>query len=231
MGADRLTMDSASSSDYCWMLLIRHGATANNDAVPPRLQGARSDPPLSHAGIRQADRLAEFLARLPIRDVFASPLLRARQTADRIAQTHCKTTTIVEQLREIDCGQWEGLTWDDVEQRWPDHYRNFVANPGEVPYLGGESLSDVERRVVPALGRLADDHRGRMIVVVAHNMVNRCFLAHHLHTPLADYRKIVQENGGINLIRCGGDYVRIVTINSLWHLADFHGFGPAPKMQ
>ncbi len=219
-------MNPTTETDYCWMLLIRHGATANNDAVPPRLQGARSDPPLSETGMLQADRLADFLARLPIREVFASPLLRARQTADRVAEIHCTTTQTVEQLHEIDCGQWEGLTWDDVERRWPEHYRNFVANPVEVPYLGGESLADVERRVVPALRRLADDCRGKMIAVVAHNMVNRCFLAHHLHVPLADYRKIVQENGGINLIRWSGDSVRIVTINSLWHLSDYYGFGP-----
>lgn len=226
--ADQIAMPDASS-DYCWMLLIRHGATANNDAVPPRLQGARSDPPLSDAGMRQADRLADFLARLPIREVFSSPLLRARQTAECIARVHCKTTSVVEQLHEIDCGRWEGLTWDDVERQWPEHYRDFVADPVHVPYLGGENLLDVERRVAPALRRLADDHRGKMIVVVAHNMVNRCYLAHHLRTPLADYRKIVQENGGINLIRCSGDAVRIVMINSLWHLADFHGFGPPHK--
>lgn len=219
-------MTSPTASEYCWILLIRHGATPNNDAVPPRLQGARSDPPLSAMGLRQADRLASFLARMPICEVFSSPLLRARQTAERIAQPHCKTIRVVEELHEIDCGQWEGLTWDDVEQGWPEQYRSFAANPVQVPYLGGENLADVERRVVPALRRLADEHLGKMLVVVAHNMVNRCFLAHHLRTPLADYRKIVQENGGINLIRCRGDSVRIVTINSLWHLADFHGFGP-----
>ncbi len=219
-------MDSLVPPNYCWVLLIRHGATPNNDAVPPRLQGARSDPPLSDTGIHQADRLADFLARLPIREVFSSPLLRARQTAERIALVHRKTTSVVEGLHEIDCGQWEGLTWNDVEKGWPEHYRDFVADPVQVPYLGGENLSDVERRVVPALRHLADEHMGKMIVVVAHNMVNRCFLAHHLRTPLADYRRIVQENGGINLIRCHGDSTRIVTINSLWHLADFHGFGP-----
>lgn len=219
-------MSEHLGTEYCWMLLIRHGATANNDAVPPRLQGAGSDPPLSEKGMVQARRLADFLARWPIRAVYASPLRRAAETAQHIAEVHWRTVELVDDLREIDCGRWEGMTWNDVERQWPEYFRRFSEDPEHVAYLDGENLTDVARRVVPALNRLAAENRGRMIAVVAHNMVNRCFLAHHLGVALTDYRRIVQENGGINLIRFADGTVRIVSINSLWHLADHYGFGP-----
>jgi broad specificity phosphatase PhoE len=201
-----------------WLYLLRHGATLNNEAVPPRIQGCRSDPPLCEAGREQARRAAGFLAGMRIDAVYASPLLRARQTAEAIAAAHELPVDTVAGLTEIDCGQWEGLTWAEVEHRDPAAFQAFAADPVNQPYLGGEDLHSMQQRVVPVIERLMADHAGRSIAVVAHNMVNRCYLAHLLHVPLPRYRSITQDNGGINVLRSTDGHVRAVTINSVWHL-------------
>lgn len=211
-------MPPCPAPDTCWLYLIRHGATANNDADPPRIQGCRSDAPLSATGEDQARHTAAFLADLRLDAVYSSPLLRARQTAEAIAAPHGLRVEIHQGLIEIDCGEWECLTWAEVESRNPDEYRAFTTNPVDTCYFGGENLRTMQQRVVPVIDGLLRENLGRMIAAVAHNMVNRCYLAHLLRVPLADYRRITQDNCGITVLRYKDGDVRALTINSIWHL-------------
>ena len=211
-------MSPCPAPDTCWLYLLRHGATANNDADPPRIQGCRSDTPLSSTGEEQAQRAAAFLADYQLDVVYSSPLLRARRTAEFIAAPHGLTVVAEPGLTEIDCGVWECLTWAEVEARNPAEYRAFSDNPIDACYLGGENLRTTQQRVVPVIDRLLQENVGRTVVAVAHNMVNRCYLAHLLRIPLADYRRITQDNCGITVLRYKAGDIRAVTINSLWHL-------------
>ncbi|GAB6165548.1 alpha-ribazole phosphatase [Thermostilla marina] len=200
------------------MLLVRHAATANNRAKPPRLQGRRTDPALSLEGQEQASRTGRFLESLPISQVFSSPLLRARQTAEAIAGPHDLPVEVVPAITEVDVGIWEGMSWEDVEAQYPEAYRAFMSNAAEHPYLEGETMASVRERVVPAFSALAEQHRGKCIVVVAHNVVNRVYLAHLLDIPIYRYRTIPQDNCGINILRAREDRIRPVTINAVFHL-------------
>jgi broad specificity phosphatase PhoE len=211
-------MPPCPAPDTCWLYLLRHGATANNEADPPRIQGSRSDVPLSPRGEDQARRAAEFLSACRLDAVYSSPLLRARRTAEVVAARHGLTVERNDGLTEIDCGEWEGLTWAEVEARHPDEFRAFAADPVETCYLGGENLRTIQQRVAPLIERLLRQNLGRTVAAVAHNMVNRCYLAHLLHVPLADYRRITQDNCGITVFRYRQSEARAVTINSVWHL-------------
>ena len=79
-------------------------------------------------------------------------------------------------------------------------------------------MGEVQRRIVPALDDLLKKHPGQSIVVVSHNVVNRCYLAHLLGLPLARGRSIAQENCGANVIRRRGEKTSLVTLNSAFHL-------------
>jgi broad specificity phosphatase PhoE len=204
----------------CLLYLIRHGSTANNEATPPRLQGRRADPGLSALGRAQALRTARWLAAQGLDAVYSSPLLRARQTADEIAKALRLTVELVDDLIEVDVGRWEGLAWEDVAQRDPEAYRLFKSDASLHPYLGGENLSVVQARVLPALARLMQANLGRRVAVVAHNVVNRAYLTHLLDIPLRSYRGIPQEPCGVNLIRCTQGEPKLVTINAVWHLME-----------
>lgn len=207
-------------NDTCWLYLIRHGATANNEARPHRLQGQRTDPPLTTLGQDQAARTGRFLAEISFDAFYSSPLRRAVQTAQAIAEPHGLQVTPVEELNEVDVGQWEGWGWDKVEQETPEAYRAFLEDPSIHPYHGGETATDVLRRSDPALRALGERHLGQTIGVVAHNVVNRTFIANLLDIPLKRFAKLPQDNCAVNLIRFQPDKVRLVTLNAIMHLKE-----------
>jgi broad specificity phosphatase PhoE len=150
--------------------------------------------------------------------VYSSPLLRARETAEEIAGLHGLTVQVVDDLIEVDVGNWEGRSWDEIQQTDPETYQRFMTDAGVHPYLGGENLGTIQARVVPAFGRLLAENLGRVIVAVAHNVVNRSYLAHLLDVPLAKYRLVPQDNCGVSLLRYRDDRVKLVTINAVSHL-------------
>ncbi len=100
----------------CLAFLVRHAATLNNLASPPRIQGSGEDLALSPEGRAQAAHTARFLADQPMTAAFASPLQRALETATIIAQPHAVTPTPVTALREVDVGRWEGRSWVEIER-------------------------------------------------------------------------------------------------------------------
>jgi len=206
--------------ETCWLYLVRHGATDNNRANPPRLQGRRTDPPLSVEGREQARQTGTFLAARPLDAVYSSPLLRARQTAEAIAEARGLSVQIVEEFVEVDVGAWEGRSWEEIQQTDPQAYEAFMADATKNPYLGGETLQTVLDRALPAFQRLAAGNLGRQVAVVAHNVVNRAYLAHLMGVPVARYRSIPQDNCGLNLLRYRKDRVKVVTINGCFHLAE-----------
>ena len=206
--------------DACLLYLIRHGATANNAMKPPRLQGCRTDPELSKPGRAEAARTARWLADKKLDAVYSSPLLRARQTADEIARPRGLCARVVDDLVEVDVGRWEGLAWEDIERRDPEAYRLFMSDAAVHPYLGGENLSVVQSRVIPAMAALMEENPGRHVAVVAHNVVNRAYLTHLMGIPLRGYRSIPQENCGVNLIHYARGAAKLLTVNSVRHLLE-----------
>ena len=210
----------APTSDTSVMYLVRHAATANNLARPPVLQGQHVDEPLSDSGRAQARRTGELLAGVTLNAVFSSPLRRARETAEAIARHHGLTPHDIPELKEVHVGAWEGLAWEHIERQYPEDYRRFREQPEQHGYVGGETLVDVRERVVPALAGLLERHLGHNIAVVGHSVVNRVFLANVLGLPLAAGRRVSQDNCGLSVVRQRGGKLKIVTLNTLFHLSD-----------
>ena len=211
-------MSRAADSDGTWLYLLRHGATAANERVPYILQGHAIDLPLSAVGADQARALAGFLRQFPIRRVFSSHMVRARQTAEAVASELGVVAEVAGDLQECDVGAWEGLDWETIRQCYPEEHARFVANPAEVPYLGGESYGDVLRRARPVIHRLLKECAGQSIAVVAHNVVNRTILADLMGLDLRLAPKIAQGNGCITLIRRRDGRTELVTLNALFHV-------------
>ncbi len=206
------------SKDSCMLYLVRHGATDNNLAKPPLLQGCGANPDLSAEGYRQAARTAAQLAHLPICAVYSSPLRRAMQTGTTIAELHAVPCQSVHELIEVDVGHWQDRHWEEIEKKEPEAYGNFIRNPESHPYAGGENFSDVTRRTLPVFNRLLEMHLGQSIVVIGHNVVNRVFLAHVASIPLSKSRAIRQANCGINIIRRQNKKNQLITLNATFHL-------------
>lgn len=151
------------------IIAIRHGETSWN--VDSRIQGQR-DIGLNDTGRWQARRVGEALADEEITAVYSSDLGRAHQTAQEIAETTGVPVVPNEGLRERGFGSFEGLTFDEIHQTWPDHAQNWRRRiPDWQPPEGGESLLELRERVRRTMEELAARHPGEQIVIVAHGGV------------------------------------------------------------
>jgi broad specificity phosphatase PhoE len=200
------------------MYLLRHGATEANLAKPARLQGRRFDPPLARFGIRQAELTRDFLAVRPMDRCFCSPLERAVETATIIAAPHGLSAQPLDDLIECDVGDWEGLDWQTIRQRDPEAFHRFMENPAQFGYPGGESFADVHKRASRCLERLLAEHEGQSILVVAHHVVNRTYLAGLLGMGPNQARQVTLENCGISVVTREGAKTTVSTLNAAFHL-------------
>ncbi|HEY3117346.1 MAG TPA: histidine phosphatase family protein [Chloroflexota bacterium] len=127
------------------VILVRHGATEWNESG--RLQG-HGDVPLSSLGQQQAQQLAKRLQREPITSAFASDLMRARQTAETILAGRDLPLRISRRLREMAFGAWEGLTSEEIEKGFTTEWHRWIGDPLRIAPPGGESLTQLRRRVL-----------------------------------------------------------------------------------
>jgi alpha-ribazole phosphatase len=158
-----------------------------------------SDPPLSPQGITQARELADTLWFVPFTAAYSSDLKRAKRTAEIIlAGIGLQVHTDVH-LRELDAGQWEGLTEKEVEQKYPEQAADRKKDPVDFRFPGGESYRDLSDEVVPLFERILSDSTGD-VLIVAHKGVNRVILCHCLGWPLEKLYDIPQDYGCVNRI-------------------------------
>ncbi|ALC23515.1 bifunctional RNase H/acid phosphatase [Streptomyces pristinaespiralis] len=149
-------------------VMLRHGETVLTPEK--RFSGSGgSDPALSAVGRRQADAVAAALAeRGTIQAIVSSPLRRCRETADAVASRLGLPVSVEEGLRETDFAAWEGLTYAEVRERYPDDLEAWLASPKAAPTGGGESFATVARRVAATRDKLLALHQGRTVLLVTH---------------------------------------------------------------
>jgi ribonuclease H / adenosylcobalamin/alpha-ribazole phosphatase len=162
-------------------VLLRHGQTLMS--VQQRYAG-RSDAPLTDAGVQQAAAAAKRLASAGLGVIVTSPLLRAVQTAQEAATVTGAAVVTDDGFRETDFGAWEGLTFAEVQERWPAELTAWLADP-EVAPPAGESLTDVSTRVTAALHRVLADRAGQQVLIVSHVTPIKTLVAAALLAPPA----------------------------------------------
>jgi alpha-ribazole phosphatase len=153
-------------------LFIRHAETE----MAGRFCG-HSDPELNDQGRMQLTVLAQLLSSEPIDAVYSSDLRRASSTAQAIAAARAIPQVLRPALREIDFGQWEGLSWQEIVQKDPDHARKWIADYPHLPAPSGESFQAFEARVLREVNHLLCGNDGP-IAVVTHGGVLRVVLRH-----------------------------------------------------
>ncbi len=193
-------------------VLLRHGETALS--VERRFAG-RGDIPLTETGLAQAAAAATWLAaRGGIDVIVTSPLQRARQTAQAVATATGAPLEVEDDLAETDFGKWEGMTFAEVQARWPEELSGWLASTDVAP-PGGESFAAVTRRVVAALNRLLAAHEGKTLVLVSHvtpikTLACRAMLAppaamYRIHLDVASLCEIDWFSDGPAVIRSLND--------------------------
>jgi len=187
------------------LLLLRHTHTEWSETG---LYQGQSDPPLSRAGIERAEGLASELAPIlaaPV-TILTSPLARARMTADLLTVHSNKPVTIDERLTELDYGAWEGHSQETVKLRWPDMLRQWKRTPDTVCFPSGGSLQQVQGRLRSLVRDIAS--LPQPVLAVTHDGLIRVALLEAMGLPLAAFRSVKTEPGGLTrLLRSSGNLV------------------------
>jgi broad specificity phosphatase PhoE len=198
------------------IILVRHGHV---EGISPERFRGRADLALTPEGLRQAEATARRIeTSWSPAALYASPLSRCRTTAEVIGRPFGLTPTLVPGLMDIDYGQWQGLTPDEVRRKWPETLDTWYRAPHWAAVPGGESLQDVLARTVAALRDVIGRHPTDTVAVVGHDSVNRVILLHALDLPLSRYRRLGQDPCAINEIDFSADEFTVRSVNGTWHL-------------
>lgn len=207
------------------LYLIRHGQTMWN--VDGRIQG-KTDIPLNDTGLCQADLLSAAMEERvvengPVTAVFSSPLKRAEQTATIVAARISLPVISVKELKEVDFGLWEGLTWDMIHRRYQEDFAVWDRNPTEGTPTGGEDREGCKARCRKGMEYILDHSRGD-IMIVAHGGI-LVFVVDYLLRAQTQKNEIIVRNASITTV----EYDRETGIGELLYLNDISHLAAVPE--
>ncbi|HBC94438.1 MAG TPA: alpha-ribazole phosphatase [Pelotomaculum sp.] len=176
--------------------LTRHGEISNNGEK--RYIG-QIDLTLNDNGWKQAACLRDALARVPLGTVICSDLIRSVATAGIICEKHALKPVVRKELREIDMGLWDGLTFQEVRRSYSGEFEKRGADILNYKPPGGESFAQCAGRVMPVLDAIVKAARGN-ILIVGHAGINRIIISRALGLPLEYMFRIKQDYGCLNIL-------------------------------
>ena len=195
--------------------LVRHGQTAWNKA---RIFRGRRDVRLNEQGRREAARSAQALRDVNFKCLYASPLSRARETAEIIAAGRDLEIIPDSAFTDIDYGEWTEY-WDvEARRKFGDQYKLWEDSPHLMKFPGGESLEDVRRRSVSRLMGLAEQHAGEIIGVVSHRAVLKVLLCEAKGLDNSHFWKVPLDTCAISILDYAAGRLRVVAENDVAHV-------------
>jgi len=198
------------------IILVRHGETEWNRIE--RFRGS-ADIPLNENGLRQAELLARRIAaEWKLTAVYTSPLSRAIRTGEIIARPLNLQVKVHPGLSDVNYGEWQGLTPEEVRIRWPELYERWSTIPQNLIFPGGESFDERQRLGVEAIKEISEKHPGETLVAVGHTVINRLIILGLLGLDMSYFWRIRQDNCSLNVIEKKGEGFICVTLNETGHL-------------
>jgi alpha-ribazole phosphatase len=192
------------------LLLVRHAEA--EESARGRCYGSL-DVGLSARGRSQCAAVAQAFASEHVVAVVASPRVRAVETADSIAKPHGLHVRIEPDLRELDFGELEGRTYDEIAASLPELYAAWMTTPTEVRFPGGESYADLHARSDAAVSALRRAHDGQTVVAVTHGGVVRAVLHSVLGFPPERIFRLAVDPASVTTIEWLGEEPIVRCVN------------------
>lgn len=189
--------------------LVRHGQVEGHEK---KRYNGQANVPLTPIGLEQSARVCDCLKEIPLAAIYCSDLDRSRYCAELIAAAHELSVNSYESLRELDIGEWEGMTWDDLQEEHPHDWQARLLDLVNFQVPGGESLQDAADRIRPTLQKIIAEHPARDVALVAHGGTNRIILLDAIGAPLERAFAIEQDYGCLNIIDYFADGSAVVKL-------------------
>jgi broad specificity phosphatase PhoE len=198
------------------MHLVRHGRSGWN--ATGRIQG-QIDIELDEIGLQQAQRIADRLEREPIAAIYSSPLLRAKATADAIAERLKLPVTPDARLMEYDFGVISGLTWNELTENHPELADRWLEDPWAVPVAGSEGRVNFAARVMSAMQDICARRPAEQVAIVAHGGTFGVYLSAMLGLDLNQRHPFHFGNTSLSLVEMREGVFHIHSLNNMCHLS------------
>lgn len=192
------------------LYLARHGETIFGTEM--RYIG-RTDVELSEKGKQQAQQLADDLKDVKLAAVYSSPLKRCIQTARIATAGQGIEPIIVDELAEIDLGDWEGLTQEEIREKWPEIFAARRQDMAEFAAPGGEAWGSVQKRAVSAIEKILQTAPEGPVFIAGHRGINGTFLCHLMELPLDYLFNLGQDYGCLNVVNFFEGKARLELVN------------------
>jgi broad specificity phosphatase PhoE len=199
------------------IIIVRHGRTEWNRVE--RFRG-RADIGLDEVGIRQAKAVAGRILGLEVSAVYSSPLRRAFTTAEIVAEKCGLELRPLDGIKDIDYGDWQGLSPEEASERHPDMYRQWLDSPHLVEFPNGESLDKVRQRAGSAVDELRKQLSEETIVLVSHKVVCQILILHFLELDNSHFWQIGQDVCAVNVFQTTDSATFAMQINDTCHLGE-----------
>jgi broad specificity phosphatase PhoE len=204
------------------LFLVRHGQTAWN--LEGRVQG-HTDIPLNELGRSQIKRLSVKLESVSFALAFSSDLSRCSEAARTLLGERDAPLSVLPELREQDYGEWEGLTYKQIEDRYPSLFDRLMTGDSTFAPPNGESVDDMVRRVGGVrekLSRAADDadEAGGDVLVVGHSGSLRALIVALLDLPAGSFWRFQLDQTGLSVVSLYPENATLDLWNDISHLRD-----------
>lgn len=200
------------------LYLIRHGETEWN--ASSKVQGTL-DINLNEKGIIQAELVAKRLVRENINALYTSSLIRAKTTAEKISQELKLEPKELHDYREICLGPWQGLTINEINEKYSEHFRIYKEKPSEFNLPGAETFLQVTERFCNALKSTISENKNKNIAIVSHGTAIKAAIIHILGIDIDYYNKFRIDNASISVLQFNEKYhdgVIVHCLNDTCHL-------------
>ncbi len=194
------------------IIFVRHGAT---DYPEDKIYSEDDGPSINEAGKLQAERLGGWIKGEDIAAVFVSPSMRTIETAMPIVKTLNLEYKILDELKERGFGIWEGLTFSEIEDRYPEGLRQWKKDPIHYTPEDGESIIDLQKRVDSVIQNVLQEHKGKKVLIVTHMGPIRVAVAQALQIPLINYRHLQIHPGSSTRIDYGVTAANLIYLGVL----------------
>ena len=198
------------------VILVRHGHVEG--IRPARFRG-RQPLPLSEQGLMEAEMTAQrVVSAWAPTAIYTSSLQRCVATGAAIGRACGVDPIAISDLDDLDYGNCQWKTFQEVEEQWPRLYAQWFTAPQFVRFPNGEALQDIVLRSANALRRVIEGFPDAAVVLVGHESINRAMLLQLLDQPLSAYWRIAQDPCAINVIEIEGSVARVLSVNDTGHL-------------
>lgn len=201
------------------IILIRHGESKWNKIG--KIQGQK-DIELTQKGRKQAKKLAEDLKKEKIDYIYTSDLERAYETANIISKELNKPIFLTKKLREINFGDWQGKTINQIKNKYKNQFNTWRKSPHLLSLSGAENLIKVQERSMLLLRELHKKHKNDNIILVSHGVTIKVLILSILDIDIENYRKITVDNCSLTMIKYIEDKSKIICLNERVKMEDYY---------